>query len=84
MLIFGDVLASFDLSAAIQDHMNKKKQKAIVTRIFKKMPLNHPLRTEDDDCVVIVDSNNSLILDYKQIREEKEVKFHLGESLVGG
>lgn len=80
LLIFGDVVANFDLSGAISQHMAKKKDRNILTKIFKKVPLNSPLRTEDDDCVVIVDNNTSQVLQYKHIGSEKDIDFNLGIS----
>ena len=71
-------MASFDLSAAINQHMAKKKDRNILTKIFKRVPLNSPLRTEDDDCVVIVDNNTSQVLQYKHIGSEKDIDFNLG------
>lgn len=78
LLIFGDVMASFDLSSAISQHLAKKRERNILTKIFKRVPLNSPLRTEDDDCVVIVDNNTSQVLQYKHIGSEKDIDFNLG------
>ena len=78
LLIFGDVLANFDLSKVIAEYTKKKKDRSIMTKIFKRDPLNSPLRSQEDDCVVILDNTNSQVLQYKHIPENKEIDFNLG------
>ena len=79
LLIFGDVLANFDLSKAISDHIKRKKERSIMTKIFRRAPLNSPLRTRDDDCIVILDSLTSQVLEYRHVADEKEISFNLGK-----
>jgi len=83
LLIFGDVIANFDLSKVISEYIKKKKDKSIMTKIFRRVPPSNPLRTEDDDCVVIVDNATSQMLQYKHIGEDKDIQFNLGENLEG-
>jgi len=78
LLIFGDVLANFDLSKVIAEYTKKKRDRSIMTKIFKRVPLNSPLRTQEDDCVVILDNNTSQVLQYKHIPDSKEIDFNLG------
>jgi len=78
LLIFGDILPNFDLSKVITEYTKKKKDRSIMTKIFKRVPLNSPLRTSEDDCVVILDSNTNQVLQYKHIPDSKEIDFNLG------
>ena len=80
MLIFGDVVANFDLSQAIKEHMRRRKEDKmnIMTKIFKKIPINSPLRTRYDDCALIIDSATNQILQYQNMSSEKHLNFNLG------
>ena len=82
LLVFGDVIANFDLTKVISEYTKKKKDRSIMTKIFKRVPPSNPLRNQEDDCVVIVDNVTSQILDYRHIGEDKDIQFNLGKFVI--
>lgn len=80
ILIFGDIVANFDLSQAIKDHARRKKEDRvnIMTKILKKISINNPLRTQYDDCMIVLDSSTNQILQYRNTSKESHINLNLG------
>lgn len=81
ILIRGDVLACFNLTPAITAHLKRKEQSKsnMVTNIFKIAGPKNPIRTTDDDCAIILDTETNQILQYDHIGDKKKFSLNLGE-----
>ncbi len=77
--MFGDTIANFSLSTAIEEHLRRKKEDKmnIMTKVFKKLPLDSPLRTGYDDAMLVIDSSNKQILQYQNTSEDKQIELFL-------
>ena len=71
-----DLVANFKLERAIVHHkMKKTENKAnIMTRIYKKLPYGHPLRTEDDDIAFVFDQYTSQIVQIESLKNNKTLE----------
>ena len=81
LLIFSDVLMNFDLSKVAAEYTKEKEDRSLIlmTKNFKRVPLNSPLATQEDDCVVILDHKTPQVLQYQHISGSKEIDFNLGK-----
>lgn len=77
ILLNCDVIANFKLEKAILQHkMKKKENKAnIITKIYKRLPFGHALRTNDDDVAIIADKNTNQLVQIENLN--KNTNLHI-------
>ena len=75
ILVKCDVVANFKLEKAILQHkMKKTENKAnIMTKIYKRLPYGHPLRTDDDDIAIVVDQYTNQLLQIENLKNNKNL-----------
>ena len=73
-------MANFDLSPAIQEHLKRKKEDKsnIMTRIFKPVSPLNPLRTPDDDNLIVIDGNTKQILQFDNLAQKPKANLDMG------
>lgn len=76
ILLRCDTVANFKLEKAITHHKMKKAENKtnIMTRIYKKLPYGHPLRTEDDDIAIVIDQYTRQIMQIEALKNSKTLE----------
>ena len=76
ILLSCDVVANFKLEKAIIQYRAKRKESKsyIMTKIYKRLPFGHALRTNEGDIAVIVDDSSNQLLQIENLSKTNCLK----------
>jgi translation initiation factor eIF-2B subunit epsilon len=76
VLISGDVVGNLRIDEAVAAHIARRQNNKdyILTKLFKELPINHRLRSEDDQSLVVLDGEQ--ILQYDDLSKDNRAELN--------